>query len=73
MYSYYLDSKLVIFNIYIPKHTCMNHGLALKYIELIKMLPKYLTHKQKQLTILLQNIFKHQSKYLKYIINMLLG
>jgi hypothetical protein len=55
------------------KHTCMNHELALKYIKLINMLPKSLTCKQKQLTILLQNIFKHQLKYLKYIINMLLG
>jgi hypothetical protein len=28
--SRYLDSKLDIFNIYMPKHTFMNHELALK-------------------------------------------
>ena len=51
----------------------MNHGLALKDIKLINMFLKSLTHKQKQLIVLLQNKFKHQSKYLKYIINMLLS
>jgi hypothetical protein len=29
-HSYYLDSKHDIFNIYMPKHTCMNHELARK-------------------------------------------
>ena len=58
-YSCYLDSKLDIFNIYMPKHTCVNHELALKDIKLINMLPKSLTHKQKKLIILLQNRFKH--------------
>jgi hypothetical protein len=29
-YSYYLDSKLNIFNIYMPKHICMNQEIALK-------------------------------------------
>jgi hypothetical protein len=48
-----LDSKLDIFNIYMPKHTCMNHGLTLKDIKLTIMLLKSLTHKQKQLTVLL--------------------
>ena len=48
-----------------PKHTCRNNELALKDIKLINMLPKSLIYKQKQLTILLQNISKHQSKYLK--------
>jgi hypothetical protein len=72
-YSCYLDSKLDIFNIYMPKHTCINNELAIKGIKLINMITKSLTHKQKQLTILLQNRFKHQSKYLNYIINMLLG
>jgi hypothetical protein len=52
-YSCYLDSKLDIFNIYMPKYTCMNHGLTLKDIKLIIMLLKSLTHKQKQLTVLL--------------------
>jgi len=52
-YSCYLDLKLDIFNIYMPKHTCMNHGLTLKDIKLIIMLLKSLTHKQKQFTILL--------------------
>jgi hypothetical protein len=42
---YYLDSRLDIFNIYMPKHTCMNHKLALKDIILINMLSKSLTHK----------------------------
>ena len=58
-YLCYLDLKLDIFNIYMSKHTCVNHELALKDIKLINMLPKSLTHKQKQLIILLQNRFKH--------------
>ena len=45
LYSYYLDSKLDIFNIYMLKHTCMNHELALKDIKLINILLKSLTHK----------------------------
>ena len=52
-YSCYLDSKLDIFNIYMPKHTCMNHKFILKDIKLINMLPKSLTHKQKHLIVLL--------------------
>lgn len=39
-YPFYLDSKLDIFNIYMPKYTCMNHKMALKDIKLINMLPK---------------------------------
>jgi hypothetical protein len=38
----------------------MNYELALKDIKLINMLSKYLTHKQKQLIVLLQNRFKYQ-------------
>jgi hypothetical protein len=72
-YSSYFDSKLDIFNIYMSKHTCMNHVLTMKDIKLINMLSKFVTHKQNQLVVLLQNKFKHQSKYLKYIINMVLG
>jgi hypothetical protein len=52
-YSCYLDSKLDIFNIYMSKHTCMNYELSLKDIKLINMIPRYLTHKQKQLIVLL--------------------
>ena len=59
IYSCYFNSKLDIFNIYILKHTCANHELALKDIKLFNMLPKILTHKQKQFTVLLQNRFKH--------------
>ena len=46
-YSCYLDSKLDISNIYMLKHTCMNHKLALKDIKLINILSNSLTHKQK--------------------------
>ena len=52
-YSCYLDLKLDIFNIYMSKHTCMNYELSLKNIKLINMIPRYLTHKQKQLIVLL--------------------
>jgi hypothetical protein len=52
-YSCYLDLKLDIFNIYMSKHTCMNYELSLKDIKLINMIPRYLTHKQKQLIVLL--------------------
>ena len=34
-YSCYLNSKLDIFKIYMPKYTCMNYELALKNIKLI--------------------------------------
>jgi hypothetical protein len=60
IYSCYLDSKLDIFNFYMPKNTSMNHELALKNIKLINILSKSLIHKQKHLTVLLQNRFKHQ-------------
>jgi len=73
IYSCYLISKLDIFKIYMPKHTCMNYELALKKYQIDHMFLKSLTHKQKQLNILLKNKSKNRSKYLKYIIKMLLG